>query len=105
MTRITPLKENNKLIGFKCDGHANYARYGYDIVCAAVSAITINTINSIEVIGHKQVTVFDGDGCIEYRIRGKPSVQSNVLLESARLAYISIAEQYPDYVTYSQKPE
>ncbi len=29
-------------------GHANYAEYGKDIVCAAVSAVTIGTVNAIE---------------------------------------------------------
>lgn len=99
MTRITPIKENDKLIGFKCDGHANYSYFGNDIVCAAVSVLTINTINSLEVIAHKQVDVFEEDGYIEYRIRGKPSVQSNILLQSAKLGYESIADEYKKYVT------
>ena len=29
-------------------GHAGYAEPGQDIVCAAVSALVINTINAIE---------------------------------------------------------
>ena len=29
------------------DGHANYADYGKDIVCAAASSIAITTINAI----------------------------------------------------------
>lgn len=98
MTRITPIKENDKLIGFKCDGHANYSRWGNDIVCAAISVLTINTINSLEAIAHKQVCVWEEDGYIEYRIRGKPSAQSNILLECAQLGYEGIAEQYPDNV-------
>ena len=28
--------------GFTCSGHAGYAAYGEDIVCAAVSALVIN---------------------------------------------------------------
>ena len=30
------------------EGHAGFAAYGNDIVCAAVSALVINTVNSIE---------------------------------------------------------
>lgn len=102
MTRITPIKENNKLVGFKLDGHASFSNYGYDIVCAAISCISINTINSLQEIAHKEVDVFQGDGFIEYRLHCKPSVQSNILLESARLGYISIAEEYPNNVTYER---
>ncbi len=34
--------------GFRCIGHAEYAKPGEDIVCAGVSALVINTINAIE---------------------------------------------------------
>ena len=39
---------DNLITGFKLSGHAQYSEYGTDIVCAAVSALVINTINSIE---------------------------------------------------------
>ena len=39
---------SGKYTGFRMNGHAEYAEYGQDIVCAAVSALVINTINSIE---------------------------------------------------------
>lgn len=35
-------------IGIRCSGHAGYARSGKDIICAAVSVLVINTINSVE---------------------------------------------------------
>ncbi len=41
-------KNNGKIVGFDCTGHAGYAESGYDIFCAAVSALVINTINSID---------------------------------------------------------
>ena len=90
----------NRIVGFKLDGHANYRYHGYDIVCAAISSLTINAINSLEQIAHKQVDYYDGEGFIEYEIRGKPSIQSNVLLESVSLGYKSIAESYPDNVIF-----
>lgn len=36
------------IFGFRLKGHADFAEEGSDIVCAAVSVLTINTINSIE---------------------------------------------------------
>lgn len=100
MTTITPICKDSKLIGFKLDGHASFRIYGYDIVCAAVSCLSINTINSLEEIAHKEVDVYQGDGFIEYSLHCKPSVQSNILLESARLGYKGIAEEYPHNVKY-----
>ncbi len=103
MTTITPICKENRLIGFKLDGHASFRNYGYDIVCAAISCLSINTINSLHEIAHKQVDVYQGDGYIEYSLHCKPSIQSNILLESARLGYMSIAEEYPNNVTYERK--
>ena len=40
--------QEGKYTAFCCIGHAKYAEAGQDIVCAAVSALVINTINSIE---------------------------------------------------------
>ena len=35
-------------MGFDVSGHAGYSEAGSDIVCAAVSALVINAVNSIE---------------------------------------------------------
>ena len=103
MTTITPICKDSKLIGFKLDGHASFNHYGYDIVCAAISGLAINTINSLQEIAHKEVDILQGDGFIEYRLHCKPSIQSNILLESARLGYMSIAKGYPNNVIYERK--
>ena len=41
--------EDKECVGFQTEGHAEYAEPGEDIICAAVSILVINTINSIEV--------------------------------------------------------
>ena len=49
MTKITIYRnENREVERFSCTGHAGYAEYGNDIVCASISVLVINTINSIE---------------------------------------------------------
>ena len=40
--------EDRECVGFQTEGHAEYADPGEDIICAAVSVLVINTINSIE---------------------------------------------------------
>ena len=42
------IRKNNELIeSIKCNGHAGYADYGKDIVCASFSTMVITTINAI----------------------------------------------------------
>lgn len=48
MIRTTVFRNRNgQYIGFDCIGHAGFAKAGEDIVCAGVSVLIINTINSI----------------------------------------------------------
>ena len=48
MTKVTIFKQQGLYKGFEVSGHSGYADAGEDIVCAAISALTINCINSIE---------------------------------------------------------
>lgn len=49
MTTVTIYQTKNGIYkGFELSGHAGYAKNGADIVCAAISMLTTNTINSIE---------------------------------------------------------
>ena len=49
MTTVTIYQNKNGIYkGFELSGHAGYAKSGADIVCAAISMLTTNTINSIE---------------------------------------------------------
>ena len=49
MTTITITKSSDgSYKQIECNGHAGFAQFGEDIVCAAISVLTINTINSVE---------------------------------------------------------
>ena len=39
--------KDNQIRSFQVSGHAEYAESGQDIVCSAVSALTITTINAL----------------------------------------------------------
>ena len=48
MNLVTIRRDNKGYItGFTSEGHSGYAESGYDIVCAGISTLVINTINSI----------------------------------------------------------
>ena len=49
MTKITFLKRNGVYYGFRETGHAGFADEGDDIVCSALSAMTMLIVNAIEV--------------------------------------------------------
>ncbi len=47
MIRIRVRKNSGHIAQFQVDGHAGYGEYGQDIVCSAVSAIVISSINGL----------------------------------------------------------
>ena len=57
MIKITVYRNSSGYAGFRSQGHAGYAEEGYDIICAAVSVLTVNTMNSIETFTHDRFHV------------------------------------------------
>jgi hypothetical protein len=97
MTTVTIYKsDSDSYKGFTCKGHAGYAVFGKDIVCAAVSILVINTINSLETLANEDLIVnADEDtGFIDCKFNHKINAQSKLLIDSMILGLKSIAEQY-----------
>ena len=86
----------NLITGFKVSGHADYSEYGSDIVCSAVSALVINTINSIENFTSDRFHLDQDEkkGFIEFRMISQISNNANVLLSSLALGLQGITETY-----------
>ena len=85
--------------GFRVSGHAGFAEKGSDIVCAAVSALVINTVNSIdeflpEDAGKVDFSEDEGKGIIEFKFDGEPSGEAVLLLRSLELGLKQIEGAY-----------
>ena len=50
MICITVTESDGEYISVESNGHADYAEKGQDIICAAVSALIVNTVNSVETL-------------------------------------------------------
>lgn len=89
------------------DGHAGFADYGSDIVCAAVSMLVINTINSIERFTDDgmQLDSNEEKGYIDCSFPQGLSHDGNLLMDSAGFGLSAIADQYPDNVSIEFKEE
>lgn len=95
MITITVYKdENGKYEGFLSEGHAGYDEEGSDIVCAAVSVLTVNAINSIEKFTEDHFAVRQGDGLVELVLEGVVSEKTGLLLDSMILGLMDIQKNY-----------
>ena len=98
MTKITfHTTKAGEYLGFTCEGHAGYSDYGKDIVCASISILVINTINSLEEISGERMEVSADDeaGIIRCSFVDQPLKDtSKVLMDSLVLGLTQIEKQY-----------
>jgi uncharacterized protein len=97
MVHITIYKNGlGEYTGFRTSGHASYAEYGQDIVCAAISVLTINTVNSVEKLTDCEFG-FDKDeesGRMEFILEEQAPAEAKLLLSSMVLGLQGIQESY-----------
>lgn len=51
---------NERIQSFEISGHANSGPYGYDLVCAAVSAVSFGAINAVLELCHIDLKIKQG---------------------------------------------
>lgn len=86
----------NLITGFSLLGHADFAEHGSDVVCAAASALVINTINSIENFTSDQFQLEQDEkkGFMEFHVVMPMSNNTNLLMSSLALGLQGIQDSY-----------
>ncbi len=100
MIQITIYQDSDShIVRFESLGHAEYADPGSDIVCAAVSALVINTINSIETLTADRFSedMQEAEGIIRFRMETF-SHDSQLLLKSLILGLEEMERNYSEYI-------
>lgn len=85
--------------GFYCMGHAEYAKRGKpDILCAAVSALTIGTINSLEELAGEtlRITQNEKTGFLKCDFESTLQEKSIFLMDSMVFSLENISREYGD---------
>ena len=95
MITIEIRKSASGYTGFSSKGHAGYAEEGYDIICSAVSALTVNTINSIEQFTDDAFKAEAADGMVRWKFTELPlSKEAKLLMDSLVLGLEDIQENH-----------
>ncbi len=93
---------DDAIIAFQAEGHAHFADYGNDIVCAGVSAVTFGTVNAIMKLTEcKPEVKMKESGWFAMRLPESakdrwPQIQ--LLLESMVVMLETIQASYGDHV-------
>ena len=87
---------DHKITGFISRGHAGFARRGKDVVCAAISVLTINAVNSIEKIAKAEADVVQDKkgGQISFRLLSEPDDKTETILRSLILGLKGVVADY-----------
>ena len=93
MIRVNYKNKDNFISEIEIIGHANYADFGKDIVCAAVSSIATTTINSIIALNENAISIENSDGYIKVIVNDNEmaSILLNVMLNEFK----ELANDYP----------
>ena len=103
MIKVTIYKNRrHEYTGFDMSGHAEYDDPGKDVVCAAVSALVINAVNSIEHFTDDETSCVSDEesGSIAFRFSKIPSHDAALLLDSMIFGLEEIEDnnEYESYI-------
>ena len=97
MTNITIFRDKNQnVLGFECVGHAGFARFGHDVVCAGISILVQNTINSIQAYTEEGFSceADEKSGDIRFHFSDIPEHDAALLINSMILGLQGIQSSY-----------
>ena len=117
MTKIVFFRSGGVFYGFEEQGHAGFGEAGDDILCAAISSMTMFLINTIEVAYASSVDYDIDEGATRISVRAKAALPEFESDDYKRYAvsgimmgyYLQLGdmlEEYGDYldVTVVDKP-
>ncbi|HEY4544117.1 MAG TPA: ribosomal-processing cysteine protease Prp [Tissierellaceae bacterium] len=105
MIEVVLKTRDKNLLGFEVSGHAQYDQSGKDIVCSAVSVLTINSINTLEEVLNlkNEIKYSEKENLITLDINTKSLDElklhdTQVVLRGFELGITSILREYQEFV-------
>ena len=114
MTKVVFYKHNGVFYGFHEVGHAGYGEFGTDIICSALSAMTMLIINTIEVSWGVDVnfeiddettdiTVTVKEALPEYASSDEKQFAVSGLIQGYFYQLMDMIEDYGDYIDVEEE--
>jgi len=109
MIDITIFRSNNQMTAFEISGHADSGPYGYDLVCAGVSAVSFGAINAVLEICGIDLDIMQGDegGYLHVVLPDdlEPEVmeKGQLLFEGMIVSLKTIANDYSQFIRIQDK--
>ena len=110
MTKVVFFRNDGIFYGFREQGHTGYGEEGYDILCAALSSMSMLIINSVNVVFAGELDYTVDEGATEIMVQSKSALPEFEEDEKKRYAisglfmsyYIQLNDLMEEYYKYLQ---
>src|SRR5699024_12217609 len=109
MIYVTVTRSSDRIAAFELTGHADSGPYGYDLVCAGVSAVSFGTINAVMKCCDVELDIEQGhEGgylhvSIPDTIQDSQMEKVQLLLEGMLVALETIERDYGQFIKIDRK--
>jgi uncharacterized protein YsxB (DUF464 family) len=104
MIKVCIVSKKGEFASLEVKGHAESAPYGKDLVCAAISAITVGGLNALS-DDQKKYKVSIDQGHVYLEALEPLSSHDQIVITTIITQIESVAESSKDYVTLERKNE
>lgn len=109
MIIVTVLRKENQITAFELAGHAQSGPYGYDLVCAGVSAVSFGAVNAIIQLCEVDLEIEQADegGYLHVSVpkfgHNELADKVQLLLEGMLISLKTIEREYSQFISIESK--
>lgn len=103
MITVSIFRKKKQIKAFELSGHAESGPYGFDLVCAAVSAVSFGTVNAIDALCKIELEIKQGEEgylyvSLPHNITPDSKEKAVLLIEGMVISLQSIEREYNQFV-------
>ena len=96
MNEVYVKKDDGQIRFIEISGHADFANYGEDVVCSAISAVVFGSLNSLVEFGLNEKNIQIDEAFI--RIESNMEYDINLICKNMIIQLETIQGSYPEYI-------
>src|SRR5690625_3738255 len=109
MIKVIVSKNDEQIHAFEISGHANSGPYGYDLVCAGVSAVSFGAVNAVLELCETELIIDQaGEGGYLYvevpaELQAEKAKKINLIFEAMIISLQTIEREYKQFIQIISK--
>lgn len=108
MIKIIIYRKEDLITGFELSGHADSGPYGYDLVCAGVSAVSFGSVNAVTSLCDIELDInMNENGYLKVllpeNISAETKEKTQLIFEAMVISLLTIENDYKEFMTIKDK--